>query len=150
MAQGIFYVLDGLSPTQQLQLICQQISERWREFRSVRVYCQNQQQAEQIDQLLWQQPEDAFVPHNLCGEGPPQGAPVELCWPECNAPSRRTAAVVNLQQLAAPIQGARMVIDWVPVEDSERQQARERYKHYRSQRLDLTTVQASELLSNQH
>lgn len=81
MAQGIFYVLDGLNEEQQLALFCKLISERWREFGSMRVWCRDQEHAEALDQALWQQPTDAFVPHNLVGEGLPYGAPVELCWP---------------------------------------------------------------------
>lgn len=143
-ARAIFYVLDGLDESQQLQFFCQQITERWRELRSVRVYCASQQQAEQLDEALWQQPANAFVPHNLCGEGPPQGAPVELCWPEAQSPARRTAAVFNLMDGIAPVAGARLIIDRVPTADAERQQARERYKAYRAQHIELSTQPAAE------
>lgn len=146
MAQAIFYVLDGLDEAQQLQFFCQQITQRWREMRSVRVYCASQQQAEQLDEALWQQPADAFVPHNLVGEGPPQGAPVELCWPEATAPARRPAVVFNLMNAIAPVGGARLIIDRVPSADADRQLARERYKAYREQRIELATQQAAEHL----
>lgn len=143
-SRAIFYVLDGLDESQQLQFFCRQITERWREFRSVRVFCASQQQAEQLDEALWQQPADAFVPHNLCGEGPPQGAPVELCWPEATMPQRRVAAVVNFMDDIAPTAGARLIIDRVPTADAERQQARERYKAYRAQQIELSTQPAAE------
>ncbi|KFZ30246.1 hypothetical protein IDSA_10845 [Pseudidiomarina salinarum] len=148
MAQGIFYVLDGLDDDQQLSLFCDQIAQRWREQRSVRVWCRDQLQAEQLDEALWQQPVDAFVPHNIYGEGPPQGAPVEICWAGNDAPARRTAVVVNLMDELPPLQGVRLIIDRVPSAETERQQARERYKSYRSQRIELQTINAAELTSN--
>jgi|SRR5690554_2733570 len=148
MAQGIFYVLDGLDEQQQLQFFCDQIAQVWRDFRSVRVWCNSQAEAEQLDEALWQAPTDAFVPHNLVGEGPPQGAPVELCWPLADVPNRRVAAIVNLMAEVPNWQGARMIIERVPDNEDQRQQARERYKIYRNQRVDLQTVKASEQMNS--
>lgn len=148
MAQGIFYVLDGLDEQQQLQFFCERIAQAWRDFRSVRVWCASQAEAEKLDEALWQSPSDAFVPHNLAGEGPSQGAPVELCWPQAQVAKRRTAAVVNLMADMPEWQGARMIIERVPNEENARQQARERYKLYRSQRVELQTIKASEQMNS--
>ncbi|WP_417664850.1 DNA polymerase III subunit chi [Pseudidiomarina sp.] len=148
MAQGIFYVLDGLNDQQQLQFFCERIASAWREYRSVRVWCADQATAEQLDEALWQAPGDAFVPHNLVGEGPAQGAPVELCWPQANVPKRRTAAVVNLMSEIPDWQGARMIIERVPSDENARQQARERYKTYRGQHVELQTIKASEQMNS--
>jgi DNA polymerase III subunit chi len=148
MSQGIFYVLDDLTEQQQLTLFCDQITQRWREFRSVRVWCESQQQAEQLDEALWQQPADAFVPHNLAGEGPPQGAPVELCWPGVKVASRRTAVVVNLMNEIPFHQGARLIVERVPSAESERQLARERYRTYRHHGFELQTIKAIDVLPN--
>lgn len=148
MTQGIFYVLDGLDEQQQLHFFCERIAQAWREFRSVRVWCNSQTEAEQLDEALWQAPSDAFVPHNLVGEGPAQGAPVELCWPQADVPNRRTAAIVNLMSDVPNWQGARLIIERVPDDENQRQQARERYKAYRSQRVELQTVKASEQMNS--
>jgi len=148
MAQGIFYVLDNLTEEQQLQFFCERITQAWREFRSVRVWCPSQAAAEQLDEALWQAPVDAFVPHNLVGEGPPQGAPVELCWPEANVPQRLTAAIVNLMDDIPNWQGARLILERVPAAEHERQAARERYKTYRHQGVELQTVKASEQINS--
>lgn len=148
MAQGVFYVLDGLDEQQQLQFFCERIAQAWREYRSVRVWCADQAAAEQLDEALWQAPSDAFVPHNLAGEGPPQGAPVELCWPQAQAPTRRTAAVVNLMAEVPEWQGARFIIERVPSVEDARQQARERYKTYRNQGVALQTVKAIEAMNS--
>lgn len=145
MVHGIFYVLDGLDEAQQLELFCQVIAERWRELGSVRVWCRDQQHAEALDEALWQQPADAFVPHNLVGEGPSQGAPVELCWPEAPVGPRRCKVVVNFMPTAPQFAGAQLVLDQVPSDPEARQAARERFKWYRQQGVQLSTVNATEL-----
>ncbi len=53
MTQGVFYVLDGLDEQQQLQFFCERIATAWREYRSVRVWCESQTAAEQLDEALW-------------------------------------------------------------------------------------------------
>lgn len=146
MAHGIFYVLDGLTEQQQQQFFCQQIAQLWRDHKSVRVWCASQTAAEQLDESLWRFPADSFVPHNLVGEGPPQGAPVELCWPQAPASPRRAAVVMNLMDDLPPWQGARLIIDHVPEIEPQRQAARERYKHYRQHGIGLKTIPAADLI----
>ena len=50
-------------------------------------------QAEQIDEMLWAFDSDSFVPHNLVGEGPKQGAAVEISY---QAPQGRRPCLINL------------------------------------------------------
>lgn len=147
MAHGSFYVLDNMNDEQYLQLLCQVITAAWREHRSVRVWCADQAQAEQLDQALWQQPVDAFVPHNLVGEGPANGAPVELCWPDAKVTNRRTAVVVNCTDAASNSQGWNLYIDFVPSAEQARQAARERYKQLRQHGVELQTIQAADYLA---
>lgn len=147
MAHGIFYVLDELTEEQQLQFFCEQIAQLWREHQSVRVWCANQAAAEQLDEWLWRIPTNAFVPHNLVGEGPPQGAPVELCWPQAKVLSHRApVVVVNLMNEPAPWQGAQLIIEHVPAQEPERQAARDRYKQYRQHGVALQTLKAADLI----
>jgi DNA polymerase-3 subunit chi len=147
MAQGIFYVLDNITAEQHVKLLCRVITDGWREQRSVRVWCADQAQAEQLDQALWQQPADAFVPHNLVGEGPANGAPVELCWPGAKVSARRTGLVVNCTDTVINSSGWTRYIDFVPSAEQARQAARERYKQLRQHGVELQTIQAAEYLS---
>jgi len=145
MTKGYFYQLDGLSDEAAERHLCTCITELWRQYKSVRVWCESKAQAERLDEMLWQQPVAAFVPHNLLGEGPAGGAPVELCWPASDpAPSSRRVAVhFNLHQLAlAGWQGATCIADRVPADDAGKADARERFKYYRQHGVQLTMVPA--------
>ena len=58
-----------------------------------------------------------FVPHNLAGEGPRYGAPVELCWPGKRGNAPRDL-LINLQSQFADFATAfHEVIDFVPIDE---------------------------------
>ncbi|WP_114192619.1 DNA polymerase III subunit chi [Edaphovirga cremea] len=144
MKNATFYLLDndrqsdGLSALEALT--CQVAAERWRAGKRVLIACENQEQAQRLDEALWQREPNEFVPHNLAGEGPKFGAPVELCWPERRGNAPRDLLISLLPQFADFATAFHEVVDFVPYEDSLKQLARERYKAYRSVGFHLTTA----------
>ena len=86
MKNATFYLLETDTPVDGLSaqeaLVCDLAGARWREGKRVLIACADEAQAIRLDEALWQRPADAFVPHNLAGEGPKYGAPVELAWPQ--------------------------------------------------------------------
>ena len=153
MAAITFYLMpDSASGTDNLsagalsveQLTCDIAAHYFRQKQRVLIYCQSQQLAEQIDELLWQRPVDGFVPHNLTGEGPEAGAPVEVTW---QAPKSRNRQIcINLHSQCPQFAGQfRTLIDFVPADETLKQQARERYKQYRAAGHKLDTQPAAQL-----
>ncbi len=55
---------------QHMHRVCQLCANLYRQSLKVFVYCANQQDAELVDEVLWQFDAHSFVPHNLAGEGP--------------------------------------------------------------------------------
>ncbi|MFT6270383.1 MAG: DNA polymerase-3 subunit chi [Alphaproteobacteria bacterium] len=109
--------------------------------KKVTVLCASQTQAESFDDLIWQFPADKFIPHNLYGEGPDMGTPVEIIWHSAflsMTKLRNTAVVINLsQQYIENTNNIKHIIDFVPVNEDEKAQARERYKRYKQAGLKL-------------
>ncbi|KLU17673.1 DNA polymerase III subunit chi, partial [Proteus mirabilis] len=100
--------------------------------------CESQAQAELLDEALWAREPHQFVPHNLAGEGPRYGSPVELCWPGKRGNAPRDL-LINLQSQFVDFATAfHEVIDFVPIDEQLKQLARERYKIYRSVGFTLT------------
>jgi DNA polymerase-3 subunit chi len=153
MSNVRFYLLDETTDTSQqpahFELACVLATHFYRNKQKCIVYCQDQQQAEQFDELLWQLPVDAFVPHNLSGEGPVGGAPVEICW---QAPIQFNRPVlINLTDTAPEFHTRfRQVIDFVPATEELKAQARERYKQYRAAGNQLDTQPASSINETQN
>lgn len=109
--------------------------------KKVTVLCATQTQAESFDDLIWQFPANKFIPHNLYGEGPDMGTPVEIIWHSAflsMTKLRNTAVVINLsQQYIENTHNINHIIDFVPVNENDKAQARERYKRYKQAGLRL-------------
>lgn len=127
-----FYIMPDSARTGSedlLKSVCQIIARHYHQGERVFVLADGQHQAEQIDELLWQMDPDEFIAHNLVGEGPKGGAPVEIGW---QAATTRRATLIHLQvSVASDLNNYQHVIDFVPADDEGKQQARERYKVYR-------------------
>ncbi|GGO65406.1 DNA polymerase III subunit chi [Bowmanella pacifica] len=147
MAEVIFYLLEQDKLDNQpapLALACQLAAQAFRNKQSCLLWCQDQSMAEALDELLWQRPSNAFIPHNLSGEGPPKGTPVEISWVG-QQPNPRPV-LINLAELLPPQHPrARQIYDFVPASEQQKPQARERYKQYRGQGHQLDTRAASSL-----
>lgn len=141
MSQVTFLILDQATDKQRLALACDLAAQCYRSRKKCLVFCQDQNLAEQFDELLWALPANGFVPHNLTGEGPKSGTPVEVSWQPPTQFSR--PVLINLSD-SMPEFGSRFrqIYDFVPAEEQAKQQARERYKHYRAAGHQLETQPA--------
>ncbi len=150
MANALFYLLPEQSqnnPQAHRQLACDIAAEQFRVGRRVWVYCPHREQAEQFDEMLWQRPAEGFVPHNLVGEGPPNGAPVEIGW---QAPSYNNRPIlINLHpEFPGFCHQFQQIVDFVPADEELKKLARTRYKHYRAAGMALSTQPAPEMNEN--
>lgn len=144
MKQATFFLLDApnsggeLSP--QETLACLVAVESYRMGKRVLIACEDQRQAERLDDALWQRDPSRFVPHNLAGEGPRFGAPIELSWSGRNGNTPRDLLISLMPEFTDFATAFHEVLDFVPYEDSLKQLARERYKAYRSMGFSLATA----------
>ena len=148
MAEVIFYLLEQDRIDDQpapLALACQLAASSFRNKQACLVLCQSQAQAEAFDELLWQRPAEAFIPHNLTGEGPPKGTPVEVSWVGARPGSGKPVLINLADELPNDHQRFRKIFDFVPAAEQPKQQARERYKQYRGAGHQLDTRPASSL-----
>lgn len=150
MKKAFFYLIEdeafkqasSHSPLSAMEYgACQQIIHEWQTQRSrILVACEDQKQAENIDEFLWQLDTRTFIPHNLAGEGLKEGAPVELCWPECRSHSPRQL-LINLQpQYSDYMLVFNHIIDFVPHDEHLKQLARERYQYLKRNHFNIKTL----------
>ena len=108
---------------------CFQAAHFYRQNQRVFIFCQDQTQAHQVDELLWSFEPDSFVPHNLVNEGQKNGAAVEISW---QAPTNRRPVLINLTSTVPNFAHQfSQVVDFVPSDEHLKQNARERFKMYR-------------------
>ena len=131
--QVMFYLLnDNVSEDSEIDTCsalyhaCLQASYFYRQNQRVYIYANDKQHAEQIDEMLWAFDSDSFVPHNLVGEGPKQGAIVEIGY---QAPQGRRPVLINLTSTVPNFANQfNYIVDFVPSDEILKQQARERFK----------------------
>ena len=113
-----------------LKLVCELARKACDAGQPLLILADSAQQAEALDELLWEFDPDAYVPHQVAGiDEDDDLAPVLIAPPECDAPLR--ALVLNLR--AAPVVGAfERVLEVVPADESARGPLRERWKHYKA------------------
>jgi DNA polymerase-3 subunit chi len=121
---------------------CLQASYFYRQNQRVFIYTQDQKCAEQIDEMLWAFDSDSFVPHNLSGEGPKQGAAVEISY---QAPRGRRPVLINLTSTVPDFASQfQFMVDFVPNDETLKQQARERFKACRQRGFQVDNQAISE------
>lgn len=130
--QVMFYLLDddknadASDTSSAFYHACLQASHFYRQNQRVFIYTQDKTQAEQVDELLWAFDNDSFVPHNLSGEGPKNGAAVEISY---QPPRGRRPVLINLTATVPDFANQfQFIVDFVPSDESLKQQARERFK----------------------
>ncbi|GGB05491.1 DNA polymerase III subunit chi [Agarivorans gilvus] len=136
-----FYIMPDSVTTDSEALdsiACQILAQYYQAGERILVYTSSKQHAERLDEVLWQFEPEQFVPHNLSGEGPQGGAPVEITW---QAPRQRRQCLVNLTNSVPDFaRNFQHIIDFVPADETGKAAARERYRVYRQQGLSLDTA----------
>nr|WP_314740187.1 DNA polymerase III subunit chi [uncultured Haemophilus sp.] len=140
MKQAQFYVLkkDNIN-----ELASDLAAQAWRLGKRVLIACENEQQAFEIDELLWARDPDSFVPHNLSGEATQYPTPIEISWKGKRNAQRRDL-LISLQTTIPDFAASfNQIIEFVPVDETAKAAARERYKQYRQMGWQLSTEQTA-------
>lgn len=139
MKQVQFYLLsqDDISAV-EIQA-CELAASAWRLGKKVLIACETEQQALNIDEMLWTREPDSFVPHNLSGEMTGYPTPIEISWKGKRNAQRRDLLISLQQEIPDFVASFNQVIDFVPVAETAKAQARERYKQYRQMGWQLST-----------
>lgn len=155
MTQALFYLMPPMesgsatnhtdckltisATSEMYQLACHVAQQAFIKQQSVYIHCQNKEVAFEIDELLWQFEPSAFVPHNLKGEGPVTGSPVEIGFDRLGANKSRQL-LINLADQVPPFAvNFGQIIDFVANDQQHKAVARERYRQYRDLGVELTT-----------
>ncbi len=142
-SQVIFEIISDESTEQDhLQLACLKAAECFRSKKRVFIYTDSQKSAHQVDELLWAFDANSFIPHNLPGEGLRGGSPVEISWQE---PSGQRQVLINLSSEVPRFAGQfSQIFDFVPLDETLKQQARLRYRAYQQLGFNVSTKQSTQ------
>ncbi|MDR0183606.1 DNA polymerase III subunit chi [Lysobacter arvi] len=135
MARADFYLIQkDRFREEPLLLVCELARKAHDANLWTLVLARDAEQAERLDELLWEFDEDAYIPHQLAGDEEDELAPVLIATPDTDTPMR--ALVINLRDEAVDGTFDR-VLEVVPADDSARGPLRERWKQYQARGLEL-------------
>lgn len=154
MPNALFYVMppeanSSAEANEQVhRLACELAQHAFVNLQLVYIHTQDREQAYDVDELLWQFEPTAFVPHNLKGEGPTTGAPVEIGF-DTLGPNKNRHLLINLaDQVPSFAVNFGQIIDFVANDAGLKAIARERYRQYQSLGVVLQTQDRSKTTTN--
>jgi DNA polymerase-3 subunit chi len=118
-----------------LRLVCELARKAHDAGMWTLVLARDTAQAEQLDDLLWDMGDDAYIPHQVAGADVDEDeAAVLIAPPEADAALR--PLVINLRDAA--VEGSfERVLEVVPAEESARGPLRERWKQYQARGFEV-------------
>ena len=137
MTQVDFYILKNSPDNNLALLVCKLVDKAYQRGHKVYVNTVSAEQSQQIDDLLWSFREGSFIPHGQLPAEDPQ-TPV-LIGHELEPPLE-CDVLVNLAK-EVPLFFSRFprVAEIVGSEETQKQQARERFRFYRDRGYTLNS-----------
>jgi DNA polymerase-3 subunit chi len=130
MARADFYLIDKPRFREDpLLLVCELAKRAFDAGQQTLILTRSFDQAEQLDEKLWEFSDDAFIPHQIAGDDDDAITPVLIVPPDAATTDR--ALVINLREEAAPGLFDR-VLEVVAAEQSERDGSRQRWSMYKA------------------
>lgn len=117
-----------------LRLVCELARKAYDANLWTLVLVRDAEQAEQLDEMLWDMGDDAYIPHQIAGDEEDELTPVLIATPDTDVPLR--PLVINLRDGAVDGSFER-VLEVVPADESARGPLRERWKQYQARGLTL-------------
>jgi len=131
-----FYILKEQNPTARFPFACRLIEKAYQRGHKVYVHTGSEKDAHLMDDLLWTQRDESFIPHNLFGEGPTPPPPIQIGFTD--NPSGFNDVLINLgESIPAFYDRFKRVIEIVPSDDELRDKSRENYRLYREKGHEL-------------
>ena len=120
-----------------LRLVCELARKAHDSGQPCLILARDTQQAEALDDLLWEFDPDAYLPHQIAGHDEDDDiTPILIVSPGTDTPDR--ALVINLRDDIAPGTWDR-VLEVVPADESARAPLRERWRQYKARGVELSS-----------
>jgi len=130
MPRADFYLIDKPRfRDDPLLLVCELAKRAFESGQPALILARSADQADALDEKLWEFDEQAFIPHQIAGDDDDAITPVLIVAPGTTTADR--ALVINLLDECAPGLFER-VLEVVPADEAQRLGSRERWKTYKA------------------
>ena len=134
MPRADFYIIP--EPSLPPRFVCQLAGRVREEGYDLYLHAASKAAALTLDDLLWTFRDISFLPHALVDEAEASDCPIVIGWEGAEGPPRQV--LLNASgALPQSIAGYERIIDAAPADPKARDLARQRYKHYLDQGLEV-------------
>lgn len=135
MARADFYLIDKPRfRDDPLLLVCELVKRAYAAEQPTLILARSQEQADALDEKLWEFDDDAFIPHQLAGDDDDSITAVVIAAPGVSTSDR--PLVVNLREECAPGEYER-VLEVVAADPAEREGSRARWSEYKQRGFEV-------------
>ena len=135
MPRADFYLIDKPRFREQpLLLVCELVKKAFAAQQPTLILTRDFEQAEAIDELLWEFEEDTMIPHQLAGDDDDAGTPVLIVPPGIDTDDR--PLLINLRE-TCPGGSYQRVLEVVAADPAERDGSRVRWREYQQMGFEL-------------
>ena len=133
----LFHNFNSIGNKNYLLYVCKLVEKGFKQkIQPIYIQTSNQQQAEQLDKLLWTFKQDSFIPHTIVGAPDLDSTPVQIGWNENQF--HPAAAIVNLsEEMPISYLESKRIHEIVEEDEVKKNKARERWKNYKSKGCQL-------------
>lgn len=133
-----FHILNDGSGLKSLRYACKVVASSHQAGKKVFIQTNTQEEANQLNDLLWTYEDDSFIPHALFDPSDTTPPPVQIGY--STSPPKPEGILLNLSsQIPGFYQSFEQLIEIVFSDPVMQQLARDRYKTYRDSGHELTT-----------
>lgn len=142
MTQIDFYISDSDSNDARLKLACRVVDKAFELDQHVFIHGATDEEARQLDELLWTFAQGSFIPHRIVREplAAPPREPVLIGMTEPVATGRWDVLVNLAPQVPDFFSRYDRVAEIVDANAERRERSRERYRFYRDRGYKLSTL----------
>ena len=137
----LFHHFNSIGSKNHLLYVCKLVEKGFKQkIQPIYIHASNQQQAEQLDKLLWTFKQDSFIPHTIVGTSDLDSTPVQIGWNENQF--HPAAAIVNLsEEIPISYLESKKIHEIIDNDEIKKNKARERWKNYKSEGCHLDIYQ---------
>ena len=133
MSRADFYIING--KTSAPRFSCSIASKAWASGNSVFIITRNEDEAGEIDDLLWTYHDISFVPHARINNSS-SDVPVLIGWNGGDTPE--ADVIINLtDSIPDCVSSFERIIEIIPEDPALKTRGRERYRRYRELGFEL-------------
>ena len=137
----LFPHVHSIGSKNYLLYVCKLVEKGFKQkIQPIYIQTKNQQQAIQLDKLLWTFKQDSFIPHTIVGNSGLDSTPVQIGWNENQF--HTAAAIVNLsEEIPISYLESKKIHEIIDDDEVKKNKARERWKNYKSEGCHLGVYQ---------